>query len=405
MKAVGTSMLPLLQPEDIIQYRKVAFENIRENDILLVKKKSLMFTHRVIYKTPTYLVTKGDNNILSDGNIYPRHILAKAYQIKRKNMIINITDLFLTQSFMYLTEINKVVAVYKKAGLDFLILKGLPLHLYYEKGQYPKRMYADCDILVDIQKADKAHRLLLKLGYTKSTRFFSENFKRLKNKKIEDTYVKKVAGFPVVFDLHYEVVFMMTQLGKLDSLYPQASIESLTRLFLQEKVEIVIDNKKYPILSQKHLFLYLALHFFHHNYLGVFRLSLINSIIRNTKIKHSMYKDMTHIIDKYRLNGYIYPVFVLLRKYFQTPIPQDFIDMIKPHKAQQIYARQFFTSNIFNDETHIQGSIHRFKHLFFLSPGHILKKGLIFFYPTVIYSCFWILQKKFASYAFPHHKK
>ncbi|MBI5122615.1 S24/S26 family peptidase [Candidatus Roizmanbacteria bacterium] len=74
LKAEGNSMLPILHPNDVVQYRKINFKQIRINDIILVRKNKRLFTHRIIYKTDKYLVTKGNNNLESDGKIYPLQV-------------------------------------------------------------------------------------------------------------------------------------------------------------------------------------------------------------------------------------------------------------------------------------------------------------------------------------------
>ncbi len=82
-KAEGDSMLPILHPNDVVQYKKINFKQIRINDIILVHKNKRLFTHRIIYKTDRYLITKGDNNLESDGKIYPRQIIGKVAKVKR----------------------------------------------------------------------------------------------------------------------------------------------------------------------------------------------------------------------------------------------------------------------------------------------------------------------------------
>lgn len=70
LKSQGSSMLPLLQPDDIIYFKKSAFPRIITNDLVMVEKNKKIFTHRVIYKTIKYVVTKGDNNPGSYGKVY-----------------------------------------------------------------------------------------------------------------------------------------------------------------------------------------------------------------------------------------------------------------------------------------------------------------------------------------------
>ncbi len=105
----------------------------------MVKKNTHLFTHRVIYKTVNYLVTKGDNSFESDGKILPRHIIAKVYKIKRNTQTFNPESLYLLQSTLYLQEINQIKKLFEREKIDFVFLKGLPLHLYYEK-THPRRM-------------------------------------------------------------------------------------------------------------------------------------------------------------------------------------------------------------------------------------------------------------------------
>jgi signal peptidase I len=211
-------MRPLLQGNDLIYYRKVSFDSIRENDLVLIRKKGVLFTHRVIYKTPDYLVTKGDNNAYSDGIIKPRNIIAKATRLKRNGKTIKLDELYMVQSLLYFHEIEQVTASIQRKGVDVLILKGLPLHLYYQ-GKRPKRIYGDCDLLIRNKDAQKVQMVLKRLGYRKLNSDLSPGHSKILDKKTEESYFKILGTFPIIFDVHYEVVFMMTQVGKLDRLY------------------------------------------------------------------------------------------------------------------------------------------------------------------------------------------
>lgn len=79
LKSQGQSMRPLLLPNDILYFKKVAFSRIRTNDLVMINKGKNFFTHRVIYKTNKCSLTKGDNSPKSDGKIYPKQILEKVY--------------------------------------------------------------------------------------------------------------------------------------------------------------------------------------------------------------------------------------------------------------------------------------------------------------------------------------
>ena len=160
LKIKGISMLPVLFSEDIVYFNKTYFNRLKNNDVILVKKNHHYFTHRIIYKIKSYLITKGDNNLLSDGKIYPSQVIAKAIKIKRQGKTINIEDLYLFQSTLYFQEVVKIKKALEKENVDFVFLKGLPLHLFFESS-HPKRIYADCDVLVDKKDFDKAEKILL----------------------------------------------------------------------------------------------------------------------------------------------------------------------------------------------------------------------------------------------------
>ncbi len=123
---------------------------------------------------------------------------------------------------------------------------------------------------------------------------------------------------------------MMTQLGQLEALYPQKLIDQLTQEFLATKKEVKINNEKFWILDFKLLILYLALHFFHHNFHGSSRLEFLDRVIRREKLTSITVNYLTVIIKKYHLQNFVYPSFFLLKKYYQTPIPGEFFKKIRP---------------------------------------------------------------------------
>ena len=355
LKIKGISMLPVLFSEDIVYFNKTYFNRLKNNDVILVKKNHHYFTHRIIYKIKSYLITKGDNNLLSDGKIYPSQVIAKAIKIKRQGKTINIEDLYLFQSTLYFQEVVKIKKALEKENVDFVFLKGLPLHLFFESS-HPKRIYADCDVLVDKKDFDKAEKILLTFGYKKVRNDLSPTQGKLKNKEIEASFLKIINGIPVVFDIHIEPVFLMIQLGSLDALYPQKLIDQLTYEFLTTKQQIIINHEKFYILNTKYLILYLALHFFHHNFRGAFRLDFLDTVIRKSHLKKQDWIDIKTTINDYYLENYIGPVFFLLKKYYSTSVP-DFINFKSFINYKNL--------NIFDDESRLEAGVNRFKNIFF----------------------------------------
>jgi len=397
LKSQGQSMLPILQPNDTVYFKKIPFPKIKINDLIVFKKKNQLITHRVIYKTKKYLITKGDNNPNSDGKIYPKQILGKVYQIKRNGQIFKPETLYLIQSTHYFSEIVKIKNEFDKENINYVFLKGLPLHLYFE-GSHPQRLYADCDVLVDKKDFEKAEKILFSFGYQKADTSLSSFQEKLQDKKVENAYWKMINGFSVVFDLHLEVVFMMTQIGKLEPLYPQKLIDKLTENFLKTKRKIKINNEEFLILNTCFLILYLSLHLFHHNFTGAFRYDFLDKVIRKNKLSINKWKDIALIINKYQLQNFIYPVFSLLKKYYQTLFPPFFLKTIKPTSFINFTNFiNFKNLNIFNDEPRLKAGTRRFVYLFLLSPSPFWKKLLVFFNLQVVFAILLVGWKRIKS--------
>lgn len=394
IKTFGSSMSPLLQDGDVLYLKKERFLKTQVSDIITVKKKRLYFTHRVIYKNHSYAITKGDNNLSSDGKIYPKNIVGIVYKVKRDlpagRQVFGIDDLYLMHSTFYFQEIVKVKRTLEKARINFLILKGLPLHLYFE-GKHPRRLYADCDLLLKRNNSLQARAIFKKLGYKEVDSSLSSFQKKIKDKESEVSYYKILNDFPIVFDVHLEVVFMMTQLGKLDTLYSQKLIDRLTHTFLREKRVIQIQHENFPILSIENLFIYLALHLFHHNFQGAFRYELIKTLISK---KHLDYAQIKRTIENYKLKNFVYPCILLLKKHYNIPFPINFLNNTSLDKnILQFIKKNILSVNIFDDEGRMTSGVERFKNLFYLSPRPLFIRSLVFLNLQVIYAIFWILYK------------
>jgi signal peptidase I len=391
LKSQGKSMQPILWENDIVYFKKTAFSKIKVNDLIVFYQKKKIICHRVIYKTDGYLITKGDNTLSADGKIYPKQILGRVYQIKRNGQFFDPQTLYLIQSTHYFNEIIKIKNAFDRQKINYLFLKGLPIHLYFE-GEHPKRLYADCDVLVDQKDFNRAQKILYRFGYQKSDTALSPLQKKLKDKEVENAYWKTINGFSVIFDLHTEVVFMMTQLGKLDQLYPQQFINQLTEEFLAAKKKIKINDEQFLILHFEFLILYLALHLFHHNFQGSFRFQFFDIVVRKSKLNARNWQNIGKTIAKYQLNNFVYPVFYLAKKYYQTPIPNFFLNQIKSvSPLVRKLINKLSLADILADETRIKAGVNRFLNLFFLSPNPLWKKIFVFFNPQVVYSVFFVV--------------
>ncbi|MCL4364043.1 nucleotidyltransferase family protein [Patescibacteria group bacterium] len=348
------------------------------NDIITINRSNKMFTHRVIYKGNDYLITKGDKNLITDGKIRSNQIVGKVYQLKRRNKLTAIENIYLIQSTFYFKEISKIIDAFQKNHIDYLILKGLPLHLFFDK-HLPRRIYSDCDIMIKKRDFLIADKILEKFGYKKDD---------VNRQKIENNYLKKMNDFPVVFDIHLEPTFLMTKFGGLEALYSQKLINKFTDELFNNRKQITINNSKYWVLDNNYSILYLALHIFHHNFRGAFRYQFLDTVIIKSRLKSQDWVKIKSIIDAYKFGHYLSPVFILLRRYYKTPVPKLIYE--KKYKPLRF--------NIFDDETPIQAGINRFSNIFFLSYQPLWKKIFIIFNPQVIYFSFLVARKKLFSF-------
>lgn len=393
IKTFGFSMAPLLHDQDIVYIRKIKFSQIKINDIITVQKNKALFTHRVIYVGESFIITKGDNNLVSDGKIFPRQIKGIVYKVKRSDQKFTPEDIYLQQSTLYFQEILKIVKVFAKKKIEYTFLKGLPLYLYIEK-LHPKRIYADCDVLIKENHLFIAVNLLKNLGFKRLDNALTVTHRKFRNRIAELSFYKYINGWPVIFDIHIDAFSIISQIGEIGEFYPYLDIKNITEQFLSEKTQVNIQGEVFPILSLSNLILYLSIHFFKHNYTGSFRLELLNRIVRENQSK-IQWKFIETTTRNYHLCNFIYPVFVLLIRYYKTPIPNNFMKIIQPHGGKLKYIKEnILNKNIFDDKSRTETGVVRFKYLFHLSSRSLIIKLFVFFNPAVIYSIYWILKNR-----------
>ncbi|HVT01181.1 MAG TPA: nucleotidyltransferase family protein [Patescibacteria group bacterium] len=392
VKTFGNSMSPLLIDGDIVYLKRKKFDLITIDDIVCIYKREKLFTHRVIYRANNYIITRGDNSSVSDGRSYSRNIVGVVEKIKREEEIYGINDLYLIQSTLYLKEVLKLQRAFKKTSLDFVFLKGLPLYLYLD-GELPKRIYADCDLLVD--NFILAERIFKKLGYRKE-RLGKDMFQMKKDK--EASFYKLVKGFPVVFDLHKEVVFIMVRAGNLNMLYPQSLIQKLTNKFLVEKkyIRLKKHGELLPILSMENLIVYLCLHLFNHNFAGPYRYDFLNKVLKKKFDLH----DVLQTINDFQLVKFVYPAFFLLKKYYFSKTSAEVIKKMN----MSINIHKYTHKNLFSAAPKPFGSGEYFIAAFNASPIPIWKRCLVLLDTRVVVVGFKVIIKKitdsFRDYSF-----
>lgn len=384
LQSSGTSMLPLLRPKDIVYYKK-SLGKIRVNDLVLIKKNGILLTHRVIYASKKYVITAGDNNNHYDGKTKVSEIKGKVYQIIRNGQVLNPERLYLLQSLLYFREITKIISIFNRKKINFVLLKGLPLHLYVEK-EHPRRIYADCDILIDPNHNTKAHKALKKAGYDpdKSPRY--SLFQKFIGTDVkEKSYIKTVKKIPVIFDIHYQVTFATHKVPNPFQNIERAA-EKLSSDILSNKKFINISGQIFPVVDDENLIFYLMLHFFTHLFSQTYRLDFIYKVCRRKKNV-----DWTEILNKihsYQMINFVVPTLYLLNKYYDMDEPYRIAKKLYPKNVSyslMIYKilgleREFFT----NSFSFFRQRTTRALLIFFYAQENILTKILTLFNPRLI---------------------
>lgn len=398
VKTEGFSMFPLLQPGDLLIVKPVKIDKIRLNDLITFKKKKRLLTHSVIYKRGNIIISKGLNNFKSDGHIRTSQLIGRVLKIVRQGLTVYPKDYFTIQSLAYRQEIIRLKKKFQALAIEFVILKGLPLYLYLYH-RHPSRFYSDCDILIfptDLLKVNKMltenNYILLETSITGFQKLLKKRIFPTHNKTCV-TYVKKIKGISVRIEVHIEASYLLNhQLGTLSSLYPQKLMNELTSKFMKEKRIISVDGEFYTVLSNQNLIIYLALHLYDHNFKGAFRYDLLDKVISyEKKINWDKIGDT---IKYYRFQNFLYPVYILLKKNYSSPIPLSFIEKLKPEGWILNFILNYIIKNsIFNYESRFFMSIYRLRNTFIFSSEPVFKKILTFFYPLVLINLIWAIYK------------
>jgi hypothetical protein len=308
------------------------------------------------------------------------------YQVKRDGEIFDPEDIYLVQSTLYFREIVKIKKAFEKAGVDFVFLKGLPLHLYFEK-TYPRRFYADCDLLINKQQLSIVDKVMKSNGYEKDDTVLLPTQKLFRSDKTELNYFKLVNNFYISFDIHLEPVFLMVQFNNLNALYPRRKIDALTQEFLSTKREVKILENSFPILAPENATLYLALHFFHGNYKEIDRLPLLFSVTK--RLNNHDIAQLAKTIKEYSLENFTYQSFIIFQKYYPSSLPKKFLVSIKP-QPEKIQTRIMSLMQTRNS-SRISNGIQRFRNIYYLSPQPGWKKVQVFFDVQILVTILWLL--------------
>lgn len=388
IKTYGSSMFPMLIDQDVVYLSNAKFQNIKVTDVICIKKRGRIMTHRVIYKKDNYLITKGDSNIMSDGRIYSKNVIGKVSKIRRNGQTITLSELYLFQATIYFDELKKITKEFKKHTIEFLILKGIPHDLYYSK-THPSRIYSDCDILISPGDREKADTILKDLSYKTESLHqltYLQNFIGSEVKEL--IYFRERDNFIFRFDIHYEIN-IFSHITKLPFPFLQKISNRYTNEMKKNKKLIEVNGVKFPLLRYDDLLIYLLLHTFGHGYTGALRFEAIAVLFRNKNLTNKHLIDM--MIEKansYSLINFMTPALYLLKEYYNVNAPYDTLKQKFPRKVKFSMATyNMITSkeSLFDDMTATYSA--RFRRAVFLvlySETNLANKIYYLFQPKLI---------------------
>jgi len=340
LKIKDQNMYPLLQMGDIATFKKTSFTLVKPNDLVLITRKNSPIVRRIILKNDEYCITKIDGGKMSDNTVITAHSIIYAISsVKRRSVTIDLYEGYAVQSSVYWHQILVLMDSFKKNHIDFVFLKGLPLHLYYEKN-YPKHMYTDCDILVNPFSKNKLEGAFHEMGYVKENDS-SPSFQRFaQHEEIELDFTRKVSGIIVRFDVHYSVSMSTVHFNGL-----RKKLGSLSKEMLMTKKYVSIDSKRFPLLKEDLLILYLLLHQVNHSWKDLKGAVFINTIVNSIAKKRKGHIDWKVILDtakKYSILNFIIPGLYLQKIYFTLCEP--LIVCQKVYRDNYLYTMKVFNT-------------------------------------------------------------
>jgi hypothetical protein len=94
LRVHGTSMQPWVRPKDIALIRRISIENVRCGDVVLFRRESHLFVHRIVEKRGSLdaarLFAKGDAHPSSDGVVQEQELLGRVMRIYRNGRRIDL---------------------------------------------------------------------------------------------------------------------------------------------------------------------------------------------------------------------------------------------------------------------------------------------------------------------------
>jgi hypothetical protein len=83
LRVTGSSMLPSVQPGDVLTIRRCVMSEVESGAIVLFTRDGRLFAHRVVARRNTHLVTRGDTLEWQDPPVRPDQLLGRVVTLTR----------------------------------------------------------------------------------------------------------------------------------------------------------------------------------------------------------------------------------------------------------------------------------------------------------------------------------
>jgi signal peptidase I len=84
----GSSMLPAIRPRDVLFVRACPAERARVGDIVVFVREGRLFSHRVVARQGTRLVTRGDAVPTADAPVQAHELLGRVKRVVRGSRVL-----------------------------------------------------------------------------------------------------------------------------------------------------------------------------------------------------------------------------------------------------------------------------------------------------------------------------
>lgn len=94
LPAMGISMVPAIQPGDVLSIQPVDPKEVSLGDIVVYVREQILVVHRIVRtsaaSTEQYLVTRGDRLLRDDPPILPGDLIGRVASIERRNRRVKV---------------------------------------------------------------------------------------------------------------------------------------------------------------------------------------------------------------------------------------------------------------------------------------------------------------------------